>query len=102
MAGATFIRRGPTRRRRGRKSGTAIAIALAIVACLLASAPHRADAADGSVTSSFDGLVDAATSPTAVHHLNVDAVGTMTVSLDWNDPTADLNLFVKDPSGTQV
>ncbi len=37
-----------------------------------------------------------------VHKFPVEATGLLSAVLDWDDPAADVNLFLRDPSGTTV
>ena len=60
-----------------------------------------ATAAD-TTTTTFTGRVDAVGTAWVAHDWAVDPTGQLTLSLDWVDTSANLNLYLKDPSGAIV
>jgi DNA-binding beta-propeller fold protein YncE len=56
----------------------------------------------GATTQTFPGTVDAAGVSWRAHTFDVTQAGTINASLDWDEPKANLNLFLYDPSGQLV
>lgn len=83
-----------TRRLKIWASGTVGALFLAMFA-----GTHPASAA---CSADFCGWVDAASTKWVQHSVQVTADGTITAVLDWDDPSANLNLGLRDPSGKWV
>jgi DNA-binding beta-propeller fold protein YncE len=55
-----------------------------------------------AATQTFTGTVDASGTKWRAHRFDVTSVGTIDATLDWNNASANLNLFLYDPSGTLV
>jgi outer membrane protein assembly factor BamB len=55
-----------------------------------------------ALSQTFTGSVDAAGTRLRAHSFTVTEVGTISATLDWSASSADLNLFLKDPSGVIV
>lgn len=89
---------GGVRGMRELRARTEAAVAVAtLLAGILVALPASADQ-----TSVFTGRVDAGGDRWEAHTFEVTDPGQITASLDWDAPAADLNLFLKDPSGTVV
>jgi outer membrane protein assembly factor BamB len=71
-------------------------VPLILLVALLA--PVQAQA----VTQTFTGTVDAGGTVTRVHSFTVTELGTISATLDWANASADLSLFLKNPSGVIV
>lgn len=56
----------------------------------------------GADTATFTGSVSASGSAWREHLFAVGSAGTISAALDWDDASANLNLFLYDPSGTLV
>ena len=56
----------------------------------------------GTATKTFTGTVDASGIKWRAHTFDVTATGTIDASLDWDYASANLNLFLYDPSGSLV
>lgn len=79
--------------------------AVAVLAGLAVAVPMATSAGAATQTATFTARVDAslASAPrVVVHSVDVGEAGTITATLDWDDATANLDLFLKDPSATQV
>jgi DNA-binding beta-propeller fold protein YncE len=74
----------------------AVLVALVPLAALLTPGTARA-----TLTDSFTGHVDASGTSWASHKFNVVDIGTINATLDWS-ASANLNMFLYDPTGTQV
>lgn len=57
---------------------------------------------DASLDQTFSGQLDASAKAWSAHAITLDSPGTLEAVLDWSAPSADLNLFVADASGTSV
>lgn len=76
-----------------------------VLAALAVAVPLATSAGAATQTATFNGRVDASTASAprlVVHPFDVGETGTITATLDWTDATANLDLFLKDPAGTQV
>ena len=86
-----------TGRRRARLLARLLLTALiATTAVLVPTDPASA------ATEQFTGTVDRHQNRRDAWFFDVTAAGTISASLDWDDPDANLSLFLKDPSGTMV
>lgn len=56
----------------------------------------------GAASSTFSGTVTAGGTSFVPHPLTVSTTGTISASLNWETPSANLQLQLKDPSGTVV
>jgi outer membrane protein assembly factor BamB len=77
---------------------SAALIAATVVGSLLAIAAPSAVAQ----TSTFSGTLDSAGTSWRTHAVPVPQAGTITATLDWTNAAVDMNLFLRNPSGTQV
>jgi tripartite motif-containing protein 71 len=59
-------------------------------------------AAGATVTNTFTGSVSSTGTTFRSHTFSVPQAATLTVTLDWNDASANLNEFLYDPNGTLV
>jgi outer membrane protein assembly factor BamB len=73
-----------------------VSVILLVVALTWAVQPAAA------VTQTFTGSVDAAGTVSRAHSFTVTELGTISATLDWADASADLSLFLKNPSGVIV
>ena len=87
-----------TSRKRRAISRAGIAAWAVLLVVALASAIRPAVA----VTQTFTGSVDAGGTVTRVHTFTVTELGTISATLDWSTASADLSLFLKNPSGVIV
>ncbi len=71
---------------------------MGMLAAYLVTAAAPADAADHT----FTGRVDAASNSWAAHRVQISDPSTVTATLDWTTTSADLNLGLRDPSGSWV
>lgn len=85
-----------SRLKRSRRYGAAFAAAIVMVSLASVRVPANA------TTSTFSGSVDAAGTTFRWHPFDVTELGTITATLDWDNAGADLNLFLQDPTRTQV
>jgi arylsulfatase A-like enzyme len=74
-----------------------LALAVVIAALSMTAIPPSSGA-----TSSFTGSVAVGSAPFKSHNFSVTRTGMISVSLSWNVPTADLNLFLYNPDGNLV
>lgn len=88
-------------RTRRRGAGRSLLVAVALVGAGLVGIP-TAQATSSTFTGSVSNPPTESTPKTAVHSINVTAAGTISASLDWTDPAANLTLLLKNPSGQQV
>ena len=87
----TGNRRGMgTRRRFG------LAVSLALIATVFVPGAAEAD------TGNFSGSVSSSGTSWRAHTFDVQAPATIEATLDWDQPSANLNMFLYDPAGTQV
>src|SRR4051794_26021619 len=96
MGGGHFVR---TAYRPGAR-GTRYVAMLGLAALALVAAVVRALPADATTTT-FSGTVSATGTAFVSHMFNVTRAGPITVSVDW-DTAANLNVFLKDPTGAPV
>ncbi len=73
-----------------------------LAAILMASTVVAAPQAGATNAATFTGQVDSAGKTTSTHSLAVSTPGWVTITLDWQNTAAALNLGLKDPSGTAV
>ncbi len=92
-------RRGAGRWRRVLAAALAAAFTVVTFTALQSSAPTHAAA---PTTHTFTGALDVGGDSWDLHQFHVTAGDTIDVVLDWDDPAADLNLFLRDPDGTGV
>jgi len=75
-----------------------IGAALALTGAVLAAGP-----ASATITDTFTGSLSASGTSWASHTFKVlDTTGPIQATLDWSDASANFNLFLYDPSGTNV
>ena len=74
---------------------------LLVAAATLAMGVFVVPGASAVVTNTFTGTLSSSGTSWAAHKFDVQSTGAIDVVLDW-DATADLNLFLYNPSGTQV
>ena len=80
-----------------RSPGGIALLVLLLVAASLAVAPRASAASD-----SFAGAVDESGDRFDAYFIDVTDVGPIEATLAWTDTSADLNLFIKDPTNTGV
>lgn len=90
---------------KNRKTIWATALALSALAC--GEAPGDLPVADhaeqrASASDTFTGSLSSSGKSWTTHTFTARAGEALTVRLDWDDPAADFNVFLTDPSGTQV
>ncbi|HET7428103.1 MAG TPA: SMP-30/gluconolactonase/LRE family protein [Gaiellales bacterium] len=77
----------------------ALAAVMLIAVGALASAPSALTA---TINTSFTGTVSATGTKYRTHTISVVAPGTISITLDWDTTSANLTLFLTDPTNTQV
>lgn len=75
------------------------AVLLAVLAASLIAVPSALTA---PVTTQFTGSVSSTGVKFKSHPITVTEAGTITATLEWATPTANLSLFLTDPAGVQV
>ena len=86
---------------RGSLTALRLLLATLLTVGLTGLAVPSATAAD-TTTTTFTGRVDAVGTAWVAHDWVVDPTGRLDLSLDWVDAAANLNLYLKDPSGAIV
>ena len=98
----TTTRRITRRRVSGRRgAGRSLLIAVAVIGGALVGIPP-AQATSTTFTGSVSNPATTSSPKTAVHSIKITSAGTISASLDWTDPAANLTLLLKNPSGQQV
>jgi hypothetical protein len=79
-------------------------VALALAGSVIGVAASRGVAANsvGPVTETFNGNASVSGTSWSAQKFDVAGAGTITVSLTWTDPAANLNLFLKNQDGLVV
>ena len=80
----------------------AVALAGSLTSLTAVALAGPAGAAASTTTVTATGSVDAAGTSYLNNNVEVTGTGPASASLDWVDPAADLNIFVKDPSGALI
>lgn len=88
----------------GRRVGVVLVAASlgATVGVTVLSSPANAVAQASTFTGTVDNDVSTSAPKTLVQPIAVGQAGTIAATLDWTDTNADLNLYLKDPSGLVV
>ena len=63
---------------------------------------NQSTALTGNESSTFTGSLDAAQTSWVVTNVTIQRPGAVSVTLDWDNAAANLNLFFRDPSGKTV
>ena len=81
-----------------RRAGRALLLVASLVVATLGSSPVPAQAA----TETFSGSLSATGTKFKWHPFSVTELGSITATLDWDTASSNFNLFLQDPTRTQV